>query len=158
MVFILKSVSRIFLIKLLHFEKCKIFYSGPNFLNLSFISLSWIHVSSNKKNGPDRFSRFDVYWQTNTKTDKPKYIERGFSSSPPIFYIFVSKDYNIWSFWFENLGKDFKDKLKYYCYSGLWSMLRILPNIPLSWNLISRAAKKVERKVRPGGILKSTWS
>ena len=115
----------------------------------------WVPI---KKMGPigSAVLTFIGYRQTNTKTDKPKYIERGFSSSPPIFYIFVSKDYNIWSFWFENLGKDFKDKLKYYCYSGLWSMLRILPNIPLSWNLISRAAKKVERKVRPGGILKST--
>jgi len=34
---------------------------------------------SHKKFGPDRFSRFDVYWiQTNRQTDKPNlYIEEG---------------------------------------------------------------------------------
>ena len=34
---------------------------------------------SHKKFGPDRFSRFDVYWiQTNKQTDKPNlYIEEG---------------------------------------------------------------------------------
>jgi len=39
------------------------------------------HVMSHKKFGPDRFSRFDVYWiqtdkQTNKQTDKPNlYID-----------------------------------------------------------------------------------
>ena len=28
----------------------------------SFINLSWGHARSHKKLGPDRFSRFDVYW------------------------------------------------------------------------------------------------
>ena len=39
---------------------------------LSFINLPCGHVMSDKKIGPDLFSRFDVYWiQTNKQTDKP---------------------------------------------------------------------------------------
>ena len=39
---------------------------------LSFINLPCGHVMSHIKFGPDRFSRFDVYWiQTNRQTDKP---------------------------------------------------------------------------------------
>ena len=44
---------------------------GGKFLKiLSFINLPWAYVMSQKKFGPDRFSRFDVYWiQTNKQTD-----------------------------------------------------------------------------------------
>ena len=36
----------------------------------SSIHLPWGHARSHKKFGPDRFSRFDVYWiQTNKQTD-----------------------------------------------------------------------------------------
>ena len=52
---------------------------------LLFINLPWDHMMSHKKFGPDRFSRFDVYWiqtdkqtnrQTNKQTDKPNlYID-----------------------------------------------------------------------------------
>ena len=48
---------------------------------LSFINLPLDHMMSHKKFGPDRFSRFDVYWiqtdkQTDRQTDKPNlYIE-----------------------------------------------------------------------------------
>ena len=48
---------------------------------LSFINLHWDHMMSHKKFGPDRFSRFDVYWiqtdrQTDKQTDKPNlYID-----------------------------------------------------------------------------------
>ena len=48
---------------------------------LSFINLPCGHVMSHKKFGPDRFSRFDVYWiqtnkQTPKQTDKPNlYID-----------------------------------------------------------------------------------
>ena len=48
---------------------------------LSFINLPWDHMMSHKKFGPDRFSRFDVYWiqtdrQTDKQTDKPNlYID-----------------------------------------------------------------------------------
>ena len=42
----------------------------------SFINLPWSQVRSHTKFGPDRFSRFDVYWiqtdkKTNKQTDKP---------------------------------------------------------------------------------------
>ena len=38
---------------------------------LSFINLPWGSVRSQKKFGPDRFSRFEVYWiQTNKQKDK----------------------------------------------------------------------------------------
>ena len=45
---------------------------------LSFINLPCGHVMSHKKFGPDRFSRFDVYWiQTNGQTDRQaKFIYR----------------------------------------------------------------------------------
>ena len=49
---------------------------------LSFINLPWDHMMSHKKFGPDRFSRFDVYWiqtdkQTNRQTDRQaKFIYR----------------------------------------------------------------------------------
>ena len=38
---------------------------------LSFVNLPCGHVMSHKKFGPDRFSRFDVYWmQTNRQTNR----------------------------------------------------------------------------------------
>ena len=49
---------------------------------LLFINLPWGYVMSHKKFGPDRFSRFDVYWiqtnrQTNRQTDRQaKFIYR----------------------------------------------------------------------------------
>ena len=47
-------------------------FDGGKFLKIwSFINLPRGHESSHKKFGPDRFSRFDVYWiQTNRQTDK----------------------------------------------------------------------------------------
>ena len=47
-------------------------FDGGKFLKiLSFINLPWDHMMSHKKFGPDRFSRFDVYWiQTNKQTNK----------------------------------------------------------------------------------------
>ena len=66
-------------------------FDGGKFLKIwSFINLPWGHVMSHKKFGPDRFSRFDVYWiqtdkqtnrQTNKQTDKPNlYIDSSFIS------------------------------------------------------------------------------
>ena len=55
-----------------------------NFLKIrSSIDLSWGHVRSEKKFGPDRFGRFDVYWiQTNKHPDRhAKYTFR--------FYIYL---------------------------------------------------------------------
>ena len=45
---------------------------------LSFKNLPWYHMMSHKKFGPDRFSRFDVYWiQTDRQTDRQaKFIYR----------------------------------------------------------------------------------
>jgi len=45
---------------------------GTNFCEfLSFINLPCGHVMSHTKFGPDRFSRFDVYWiQTDRHPDK----------------------------------------------------------------------------------------
>ena len=45
---------------------------------VSFINLPCGHVLSHTKFGPDRFSRFDVYWiQTNRHTNRqPKFIYR----------------------------------------------------------------------------------
>ena len=47
-------------------------FDGNKYLKfLSFINLPCGHVMSHKKFGPDRFSRFDVYWiQTNKKTNR----------------------------------------------------------------------------------------
>ena len=47
-------------------------FDGGKFLKIrSSINFPWGHVMSHKKFGPDRFSRFDVYWiQTNIDTDK----------------------------------------------------------------------------------------
>ena len=57
-------------------------FDGGKFLKIrSSINLPWGQVMSHKKFGPDRFSRFDVYWiqtdrQTNKQTDKPNlYID-----------------------------------------------------------------------------------
>ena len=42
-----------------------------NFENLIIHKLPWGHARSHKKFGPDRFSRFDVYWiQTDKQTDR----------------------------------------------------------------------------------------
>ena len=47
-------------------------FDGGKFLKiLSSINLPWGHVRSHKKFGPDRFSRFGVYWiQTSKQTSK----------------------------------------------------------------------------------------
>ena len=46
-------------------------FDGGKFLKIRSINLSWGHVMSHKKFGPDRFSRFDVYWiQTDGQTDR----------------------------------------------------------------------------------------
>ena len=44
----------------------------------SSINLSWGHTRSHTKCGPDRFSRFDVYWiQTDRQSDRQaKFIYR----------------------------------------------------------------------------------
>ena len=52
------------------FFKLKPFKTHFYFI-LSFINLPCGHVMSHKKFGPDRFSRFDVYWiQINRQTDR----------------------------------------------------------------------------------------
>ena len=68
----LKKNSRIFKI-FKNFTKIKTF--KHKFLKfLLFINLPWGYVMSHKKFGPDRFSRFDVYWiQTNRQA---KFIYR----------------------------------------------------------------------------------
>ena len=47
-------------------------FDGGKFLKIwSLINLPWGHARFHKNCGPDRFSRFDVYWiQTNRQTDK----------------------------------------------------------------------------------------
>jgi len=62
------------------FKNLNFFYKIKNLQNtffkifLSFINLSCGHVMSHKKFGPDRFSRFYVYWiQTNRQA---KFISR----------------------------------------------------------------------------------
>ena len=66
---IFKKNSRIFK-NLIFFTKLKTLKT--HFLKfLSFINLPCGHVMSHTKYGPDRFSRFDVYWiQTDRQTDK----------------------------------------------------------------------------------------
>jgi len=56
---------------------------------LSFINLSCGHVMLHKKFGPDRFSRFDVYWiQTNRQTPRQtSQIYRLVGRFAPIFYL-----------------------------------------------------------------------
>ena len=53
---------------------------------------TWSHARSRKKFGPDRSSRFDLYWiQTNRQTDKPNlYIEVELKK-------IVNSRYQIWS-------------------------------------------------------------
>ena len=58
----------------------KYFVKFQNFQNSNFVSSkclkirssinSWGPVSSHKNVGPGRFSRFDVYWDTNRKTNR----------------------------------------------------------------------------------------
>ena len=55
------------------FQNCqKSNFDGGKFLKTrSTINLPWGHARLHKKFGPDRFSRFDVYWmQTKNKTNK----------------------------------------------------------------------------------------
>jgi len=42
----------------------------------SFITLPWGHVRSYTKFGPDRFSRFQVYWIQTDRQRPAKYIDR----------------------------------------------------------------------------------
>ena len=73
---LLKKNSRIFKI-FKNFTKIKTF--KHKFLKFwSFIKLPWGHVMSYTKLGPDRFSRYDVYWiQANRQTDRQaKFIYR----------------------------------------------------------------------------------
>ena len=79
-----KKNSRIF--KNLNFlPKLKTFKTHF-FKFLSFINLPCGHVMSHKKFGPDRFSRFDVFWiKTNRQTDRQVKIHR---LSLNIFIIF----------------------------------------------------------------------
>jgi len=62
---------------------------------LSFINLTCGHVMSHKKFGPDRFSRFDVYWiQTDKQTDsQAKFIYRWKKASFPRL-----KSVKLWQF------------------------------------------------------------
>ena len=49
------------------------FVRGKNLKIQSSIKLLWGHVRSNKKFGPVRYSRFDVYWiQTNKHPNRPR--------------------------------------------------------------------------------------
>ena len=63
------------------------------------INLPWDHVMSHKKFGPDRFSRFDVYWiqtdkQTNRQTDRQaKFIYRYIVHPTIINWIILSLDF-----------------------------------------------------------------
>ena len=63
----------------------------------SFLNLPWGHVRSHEKFGPDRFSRFDVYWiQTNKQTDKPNlYIDLIYRSK---IYLFEKPIKNVYSY------------------------------------------------------------
>ena len=88
-VYILKQSRkkfRGFLKKIREFSRFYNFLQKKNFKHnffkfLSFVNLPCGHVMSHKKFGPDRFSRFDVYWiqtnkQTPKQTDKPNlYID-----------------------------------------------------------------------------------
>ena len=68
--FVLKQRRKKFAVfkNLNFFTKLKTFKTHC-FLFLSFINLPCGHVISHKKFGPDRLSRFDVYWiQTNKQT------------------------------------------------------------------------------------------
>jgi len=62
--------------KLANFQEFN-FFKLKTLKFLTLINLPCGHVISHKKFGPDRFSRFDVYWiQTNKQTDKPNlYID-----------------------------------------------------------------------------------
>ena len=52
-------------------------FDGGKFLKIwSFLNLLWDHMMSNKKFGPDRFSRFDVYWIQTDRQAKFIYIYR----------------------------------------------------------------------------------
>ena len=52
-----------FIIFFAHFQNfTKKTFKHKFFKFWSFINLSWGHVGSHTKFGPDRFSRFDVYW------------------------------------------------------------------------------------------------
>jgi len=71
---------RIFKKKFANFQECNFFTKLKTFKTHFFKFyhiFSYGHVMSHTKFGPDRFSRFDVYWiQTNKQTDKPNlYIE-----------------------------------------------------------------------------------
>ncbi len=64
------------------------FVRGKNLKIQSSIKLSWGHVRSDKKFGPVRYSRFDVYWiQTNKQN-----INR-FSNSIVTVFIARAKDF-----------------------------------------------------------------
>ena len=47
-------------------------FDGGKFLKIRLsINIPWGHARSHNKLGPDRFSRFDVYWiQTDGQTDR----------------------------------------------------------------------------------------
>ena len=62
----------------------KNFHGGIFFKICSSINLPWGHARSHKKIGPDRFSRFDVYWiQTDRQTDKLNLYIEGVSKQQP---------------------------------------------------------------------------
>ena len=73
---------------------------------------------SHKKIGPDRFSRFDVYWiQTNKQTNKPNlYIDDGLSFKKIITYFFSHQKFglldNSSAFKFENFLGQLKKKVR----------------------------------------------
>ena len=65
-------------------------FDGGKLLKIwSSINLPWGHARSHKKCGPDRFSRFDVYWiQTNKQTPRQaKFIYR---------YRFPAETFPVW--------------------------------------------------------------
>ena len=62
------------------FQNCqKSNFVRGKFLKIrAFINFPWGHARSHKKFGPERFSRFDIYWiKTNKKADRQaNYIYR----------------------------------------------------------------------------------
>ena len=90
-----------------------------NFWKLS-LNLPWGHARSHKKFGPDRFSRFDVYWlQTNKQTPR----------HPKSIHI----DVNRWCIFISNLVRPARyDRTGTVCY--IWSECLKLPTKAFCFN------------------------
>ena len=103
----------------------------------SSINLPWDSVMSHKKFGPDRFSRFDVYWiQTNRQTDRQaKFIYRCYIIIVSLwFYLFFSF---LWTFsisrrrkWRNSVLRNWKVLIAFNCvtlysYCPTWLEFRV---------------------------------